>query len=154
MGKKNSKLHNFLQDNVFKSERPLGDQYWKFDPSRKPPVQNVYPRDIEKWDLPSNIDGALKWSDNITYFFKGDHFYRFNDRRFAIDSGDPKFPRPTAPWWFGCQPILKVKQMLFLRSEQFPKRNCVVRFEWVYKLELYCCKKRQKKSQPRNWFWE
>ena len=36
------------------------DEYWKFDPSRKPAVQSVYPRDIGNWDLPSNIDGALK----------------------------------------------------------------------------------------------
>lgn len=80
-----------------------GDQYWKFDPSRKPAVQNVYPRQIENWDLPSNIDGALNWSNKRTYFFKGGQYYRFNDRRFAIDSGDPEFPRPAAPWWFGCK---------------------------------------------------
>ena len=66
----------------------------------------MYPRQIENWDLPSNIDGALNWSNKRTYFFKGGQYYRFNDRRFAIDSGDPEFPRPAAPWWFGCKQVL------------------------------------------------
>lgn len=80
-----------------------GEDYWKFDPSRKPPVSNAYPRKISNWDLPSGIDGAVKWSNKRTYFFKGDQYYRFNDRRFQIDSGDPEFPRPVAKWWFGCE---------------------------------------------------
>lgn len=80
-----------------------GDDYWKFDPSRKPPVRSVYPRNINNWDLPSNINGAVQWKNKRTYFFKDDEYYRFNDRRFQIDSGDPKFPRSTGPWWFGCE---------------------------------------------------
>ena len=39
------------------------DEYWKFDPSRKPPVKSDYPRDISNWDLPNNIDGAVQWSN-------------------------------------------------------------------------------------------
>ena len=80
-----------------------GDDYWKFDPSRKPPVRSVYPRNINNWDLPSNINGAVQWKNSKAYFFKDDEYYRFNDRRFQIDSGDPKFPRSTGPWWFGCE---------------------------------------------------
>lgn len=37
-----------------------------------------------------------------TYFFKNGRYYRFNDRRFTIDSADPDFPRDAGPWWFGC----------------------------------------------------
>ena len=30
-------------------------------------------------------------------------YYRFTNGSFEIDSGDPEFPRPTGPWWFGCE---------------------------------------------------
>jgi len=79
-----------------------GDQYWKFDTTRKPPVPNGYPRSISNWDLPANIDGAVKWSNKRTYFFRNGEYYRFNDRRFAMDQGEPAYPRPIGPWWFGC----------------------------------------------------
>lgn len=77
-------------------------QYWKFDPSRKPPVRSVYPRPLSNWDLPSGVRAATKWSNGYTYFFTRSKYYRFNDRRFTIDGGDPAFPRDTGPWWFGC----------------------------------------------------
>lgn len=79
-----------------------GSQYWKFDPTRKPPVRSVYPRDISNWDLPPNIQAAVRWTNKHTYFFHDAGYYRFNDRRFTIDSGDPAFPRPAGPWWYGC----------------------------------------------------
>lgn len=52
------------------------DKYWKFDPTRKPPVRSVYPRNLDNWDLPSGIDGAIKWTNSYTYFFRGDRYYR------------------------------------------------------------------------------
>ena len=53
--------------------------------------------------MPSIIDGAVKWSNKRTYFFKNGNYYRFNNRRFGIDNGDSDpFPRPVGPWWFGC----------------------------------------------------
>jgi hypothetical protein len=45
----------------------------------------------------------VRWSNKHTYFFKHGEYYRFNDRRFTIDEGDPAFPRPSGPWWFGCE---------------------------------------------------
>jgi len=99
-----------------------GDEYWKFDPSRNSAVQSVYPRDIGNWDLPSNIDGAIKWSNKRTYFFKDGRYYRFNDRRFAIDSGDPEFPRPSAPWWFGCK-----QETLPLKTDTNQGRDSIFR---------------------------
>ena len=80
-----------------------GDDYWKFDPARKPPVRSVYPRSLSNWDLPPRIKGAVKWTNKYTYFFTDSDYYRFNDRKFTIDSGDPAFPRETGPWWFGCK---------------------------------------------------
>lgn len=87
-----------------------GDNYWKFDPSRKPAVKNSYPKSISNWGLPANVGAAVQWSNKRTYFFKDGVYYRFNDRRFALDSGDPEFPRPTGPWWFGCEKDSIVRQ--------------------------------------------
>jgi matrix metalloproteinase-14 (membrane-inserted) len=53
-----------------------GDEYWKFDPSRKPPVRSVYPRPLTNWDLPADVGGAVKWKNGYTYFFHGDEYYR------------------------------------------------------------------------------
>ena len=80
-----------------------GRRYWRFDPDdSNRPVSRFYPKDIKLWDLPSNIDGAVQWSNQYTYFFHDGNYYRFNDMRFSIDKGDPNFPRPAGPWWFGC----------------------------------------------------
>ena len=80
-----------------------GDQYWRFDPKKKIPVSDAYPRDIRNWDLPPGISAATKWKNNYSYFFHGTKYYRFNDRKFTLDKGDPEFPRPSGPWWFGCK---------------------------------------------------
>lgn len=80
-----------------------GSKYWKFDPKKKPPVNEAdYPRRISNWDLPNNIDAAVQWKNQYTYFLDGDNYYRFDDKRFQIDKGDPPFPRPNGRWWFGC----------------------------------------------------
>ena len=53
-----------------------GSSYWKFDPSRKPPVRAVYPRPASNWDLPSGVSAAVKWKNGYTYFFHDDEYYR------------------------------------------------------------------------------
>lgn len=48
-----------------------GSQYWRFDPSQRPPVKGSYPKPISNWEgLPNNIDDALQYSNGYTYFFK------------------------------------------------------------------------------------
>lgn len=55
------------------------------------------------WEgVPDDLTAALQ-IDGFTYFFKGDHYFRFNDRTFSIDKANPPFPRPFAYWWFGCR---------------------------------------------------
>ena len=61
-----------------------------------------YPKSISEWGLPDNINGALQWDNGRTYFFQQGQYWRFNDRRFAIDRSSKPFPRSTGPWWFGC----------------------------------------------------
>ncbi|XP_022903605.2 matrix metalloproteinase-14-like isoform X1 [Onthophagus taurus] len=81
-----------------------GDQFWCFDPTQRPPVKNTYPRPISKWKgIPNNLDGAFQYSNGYTYFYKDGVYYRFNDRNFAVDVGNPAFPRSMAYYWFGCQ---------------------------------------------------
>ncbi len=53
-----------------------GDEYWRFDPHRKPAVSDKYPADIDNWDLPDNIEAAVQWSNRHTYFFKNGEYYR------------------------------------------------------------------------------
>lgn len=81
-----------------------GAKFWRFDPSQRPPVKSTYPKLVSNWDgLPNSIDAAFKWTNGYTYFYKGDGYYRFNDRAFAVDKANPAFPRSTAYWWFGCK---------------------------------------------------
>ncbi|XP_043520262.1 matrix metalloproteinase-14-like isoform X4 [Frieseomelitta varia] len=80
-----------------------GTKFWRFDPAQKPPVKNTYPKLISNWEgIPDNLDASIVYR-GYTYFFKGDAYYRFNDRTFSVDVADPAFPRSTAYWWFGCR---------------------------------------------------
>ncbi|KFM80049.1 Matrix metalloproteinase-16, partial [Stegodyphus mimosarum] len=80
-----------------------GDQYWRYDSNDDPPVSDTFPQPISNWGgLPNNLDAALLWENNVTYFFKEDKYYRFNDITSEVDNLDPPYPRPTSVWWFGC----------------------------------------------------
>jgi hypothetical protein len=49
-----------------------GDKYYRFDPDKRPPVSDGYPKPISNWEgIPNNIDDALQYSNGYTYFFKG-----------------------------------------------------------------------------------
>ncbi|KAJ8920934.1 hypothetical protein NQ315_015727, partial [Exocentrus adspersus] len=81
-----------------------GSKFWRFDPSQRPPVKSTYPKPISNWEgVPDNLNAAFQWTNGYTYFFKGNAYYRFNDRAFAVDVTNPPFPRSTAYWWFGCK---------------------------------------------------
>nr|CAD7403544.1 unnamed protein product [Timema cristinae] len=82
---------------------PVRSKFWRFDPSQRPPVKSTYPKPISNWEgIPDNVDAALQYTNGYTYFFKGNAYYRFNDRTFAVDTADPAFPRSAGHWWFGC----------------------------------------------------
>ena len=68
-------------------------------------LNTIHVQDISLWGLPNNIDGALQWDNRRTYFFKSGNYWRYNDRNFSVDKGDPAFPRATAQWWFGCAKV-------------------------------------------------
>ncbi|XP_014254798.1 stromelysin-3-like isoform X1 [Cimex lectularius] len=80
-----------------------GYKFWRYDPTQKPAVKNTYPKAISNWEgVPDNIEAALQYTNGYTYFFKNKQYYRFNDNTFSVDSTNPPFPRPSGPWWFGC----------------------------------------------------
>ena len=64
----------------------LKHYYWRFDPDQSPPVRSSYPRPISNWNgLPDNLDAALLYRNGFSYFFKGNDYWRFNDRAFAVN---------------------------------------------------------------------
>ena len=63
-----------------------GTKFWRFDPAQKPPVKNTYPKLISNWEgIPDNLDASIVYR-GYTYFFKGDAYYRFNDRTFSVSA--------------------------------------------------------------------
>ena len=82
-----------------------GGEYWRFDSKSDPPVSNRYPKPIKNWvGLPNSIDAAFKWENGLTYFFKGTHYYRFNDADFEVRDFDviySSFNRPLNYFYFG-----------------------------------------------------
>ena len=68
-------------------------------------MDTSYPRPISNWDgIPNNVDAAMQYSNEKTYFFKDGKYYRFDDEKFSLDEdANPPFPRETGFWWFGCQ---------------------------------------------------
>jgi matrix metalloproteinase-14 (membrane-inserted) len=78
-----------------------GNKYWRYDFSTGW-IENGYPKDFSYWNgLNSKISNAFLYSDEKTYFFKNNVFYRFNDQSFKIDT--EFLPRLNSEYWFMCQ---------------------------------------------------
>ena len=77
-----------------------GSQYWLFDPTSGVTITEGYPRNISRWGVPNNIEGAFLDSSGHTYFFKDGLYWRFDDELMVVDKD---YPRDTAEWWFGCK---------------------------------------------------
>ena len=78
--------------------------YWRFDEG----IQHVeldYPRDLSMWKgVPENFDAVFQYNDQKTYFFKGSHFWEFDDLRMRV-----KDPSPTeiGHHWMHCPKSIK-----------------------------------------------
>ncbi|XP_055346282.1 stromelysin-3-like [Paramacrobiotus metropolitanus] len=78
-----------------------GTQYWRYDSTASSPVSSDYPKSLSTWSgLPPRIDAAFQWKNGKTFFFSGPNYYRFNDKKFAVEAD---YPRPNDVWWFGCR---------------------------------------------------
>ncbi|RUS70359.1 hypothetical protein EGW08_021878 [Elysia chlorotica] len=75
-----------------------GDLYWRYTVYGG---TQGYPKPLRNWawNMPSRVDAAVRWTNGRTYFFKDSQYYRYNDWEEVIEDS---YPRPTAPWWFGC----------------------------------------------------
>lgn len=85
-----------------------GSQYYRY--TRKLGVHADYPKPLSLWrGLPteSSISAAFQAANAATYFFTGQHFYRFNDVAFNVDN---RQPLSTAEHWFGCSQRTAEKQ--------------------------------------------
>ncbi|XP_072050841.1 stromelysin-2-like [Amphiura filiformis] len=58
-----------------------GTEYWRFNTHWKK-VDWGYPLPLHKWDLGfDQVDTVLQWEDSPTYFFTGNDYYRYDDKR-------------------------------------------------------------------------
>lgn len=73
-----------------------GEYYYRFD-ENKQSMDYGYPKRIERnWkDLPSNVDAVFIWRNLITYFFKDNKFYRFDNDAIAVAKD---YPRGMEVW--------------------------------------------------------
>ena len=53
--------------------------------------------------MPSAINGAFRYANGLTYFFKGNQYYRFNDTSLSVDSG---YPRLISDYWEGVPNVI------------------------------------------------
>ena len=79
--------------------------YWRFDQT----VQHVeldYPRDISMWDgIPTDIDSVFKYFDGKTYFFKGQRYWEFDDRKMKVADVQPTLENQSINVrWLKCPP--------------------------------------------------
>lgn len=78
---------SLLVDIIYFFYSLLGTKFWKFDPLKKPPVKSSYPKSISNWKgIPDNINAVLHYTNDYTYFFKNENYYRFNDKTFAVSA--------------------------------------------------------------------
>lgn len=63
--------------------------YWRYD-EEVHSIELDYPRDMQMWKgVPYNIDAVFQYHDRKTYFFKGKHFWEFDDQRMEVTAAGP-----------------------------------------------------------------
>ncbi|KAF7286333.1 hypothetical protein GWI33_006061 [Rhynchophorus ferrugineus] len=76
------------------------DRFWRYNETSKTMDQG-YPMHMDRWPgVPHNLDAATTWIDGITYFFKDELFWKF-DNEWIRASGSS--PLPVGPLWLGCK---------------------------------------------------
>lgn len=93
----------------------IGDKYWRFDDAVGR-VELDYPRDIAMWrGVPSDIDAAFQYIDGKTYFFKGKHFWQFDDTSMMVV--DP-YPKRIGTHWMQCPKNLIIRNPFESRTAE------------------------------------
>ncbi|XP_013402591.1 matrix metalloproteinase-16 [Lingula anatina] len=80
-----------------------GNQYYQLLEGRDSMrIARGYPAPITRYwrNIPGDLDATIVTDANrFSYFFKGNSFYKFDNRRRNLLPG---YPRATGPTWFGC----------------------------------------------------
>ena len=73
--------------------------YWRYDEEVKH-VELDYPRDMLMWKgVPYNIDAVFQYHDRKTYFFKGKHFWEFDNQKMEVAEDGPV---QVGEYWLHC----------------------------------------------------
>ncbi|XP_050305014.1 matrix metalloproteinase-14-like isoform X2 [Anthonomus grandis grandis] len=95
---------------IYKNSR-----FWRYDEETKK-MDDDYPKHIERWrGVPGNLNAAITWTDGITYFFKGELFWTFDNNWIMTTHTSPM---PIAPIWLGCKERVSHINRLFDKSVQ------------------------------------
>ncbi|KAJ8022400.1 Matrix metalloproteinase-17 [Holothuria leucospilota] len=73
-----------------------GNHYYRYNP-RTGRVEPGYPRSLHIWKgVEAPVDGVVRY-ENQTFFFRGQFYKQFDDRKFSAN-----YKVPSAPKWLGC----------------------------------------------------
>ena len=77
-----------------------GSEYWQWDELKYNDL-SVYPKPLSKLltGVPSGLDAALTWTNGKIFVFKGDDYWRVNNR-LSVDKG---YPLSKKQRWMRCQ---------------------------------------------------
>ena len=87
-----------------------GSQYWRFSTY---PITGMYIMDLgyprltsKAWKgVPKDFDSVFAWRNRKTYFFKGNEYFRVNNRYLKVEYG---YPRTVSSDWSKCAGQLRV----------------------------------------------
>ena len=80
--------------------------YWRYDEAVHH-VELDYPRDISIWSgVPDNIDSVFQHFNGKTYFFKGQRYWKFDDREMKVGNVvEPSLENHSINMkWLKCPP--------------------------------------------------
>lgn len=80
---------------------------------------------VKNQEINTVIPIYFRYTDGITYFFKGSDYYRFNDATQAVDPG---YPRSIASFWKGVPNNLDTVLSFNNGQTYFFKDNLFYRF--------------------------
>ncbi|XP_050433703.1 stromelysin-3-like isoform X2 [Adelges cooleyi] len=80
-----------------------GAKYWMYDLTKN---LTAHSKSTSDWKgIPESIDAALRTTQNLTYVFKDNYYYTFNDNSSLIDTfSAPTVRRKIETIWFNCKP--------------------------------------------------
>ena len=112
--------------------------YWRFDETAQH-VELDYPRDISMWGgIPNDIDSVFQSFDGKTYFFKGQRFWEFDDRKMKIVDVEPTLESQSINVkWLKCPPREIIRDPF--QSEELSLNEGFINVICPFQILLYNC---------------